>query len=168
MHNHGKARPGWRVRSAILTVTSLLIAGLIGGCRAHKPIMHSSADFVVLRNTPDFLDPVPQADIGNDTAYLAYRPGTRSAPTLVLMESRQPIKLDREPTNPIRWRGPPDATEPLLYEAVFKCGELTVRASAFFAIVDSAEHAAAQLEIMGDELSARCAELSAGSTVTPS
>jgi hypothetical protein len=115
-----------------------------------------------------FLDAAPLADIGTDTAYLAYGRGSSPGPGLVLMESRRPIKFDLEPTNPLQWQGPPPGTtKQLIYETVFRCGDLTVQASAIFATLDAADHATAQLETVGAELSARCAELSAPSTVTP-
>lgn len=166
--SHEKASPGNVVRSIAMAGTSLLIALPLGSCSTQEPVPRSSAGFVVLRTIPSFLDPVPVAHIGRDTAYLAYGPGTRSAPGLVLSESRRPIKSDIEPTNPIQWREPPpNTTKQLLYEAVFKCADLTVDASAFFATFDAAEHAQAQLKVLAAELSARCAELGAPPTVSP-
>ena len=151
---------GRRVAGIVWFATiGVLCAGGFAACRSNRPPPRGSAGFAVLRTIPAFLDPAPVRDIGVDTAYFSYGPATIPGPRLVLEESRE-IKFDREPTNPIRWVGPPpETTVHLVYESVFNCADLVIRASVIFPTLDAAKSATAQLDIVAAELSARCAEL---------
>lgn len=162
--NNNSISVGPIARIMLFAAIAIFCAGGLAACRTHRPPLRSSAGFVVLRNTPAFLDPAPFREIDVDIAYFSYGPSTELAPLLVLEEFRTPVKLDREPTNPIQWVGPPPGSTALSYGAIFKCGELTVQAGVFFPSVDALKSATAQLDTIAEELSARCAELEATSS----